>query len=205
MVFRSGGVGKKLVLSCLFRIKWFQWVYAWATYLLKKEWPTADLHLKVPRECNLRANVYSGFLSVDGITGQMQVQVGSGKAIVSKCTGNLRMLLSGAECTIKSFSGSVSIYSYTGDIDFNGELFTESTNRIESLTGTIKASLVNPDLKFNAKASTGQVTLVSEDGAKQNAKTQAYGTIGNGKGSLQLKTSIGNITIETVSDRKSQP
>jgi len=204
MAFKSLQEDEKLILSYSYKANWFQWIYAWIGYSLKKGWPTGNILLKVPQKCDLKANVYSGSLSVEGTNGSANLQVGSGKAIVSQCIGKLKMLLSGAECIVKDFCGSVSIYSYTGDIDFLGVLSTDSPNKIESLTGTIKATLTDPDLKFNAAASTGQITLESEDGTKQDARTRAYGTLGNGTGFLQLVTKIGNIAIKTISTKKHQ-
>ena len=69
MAFKSLQEDEKLILSYSYKVNWFQWIYAWIGYSLKKEWPTGNLLLKVPQKCNLKANVYSGSLSVEGIDG----------------------------------------------------------------------------------------------------------------------------------------
>ncbi|WP_299118515.1 DUF4097 family beta strand repeat-containing protein [uncultured Tenacibaculum sp.] len=110
-------------------------------------------------------------LKIKSISGNVDAQAYNGKLSLDLVSGNI---------TIKKHSKSMNLKTVSGDIDV---AISDAKFKAQTLTGTVYSNL---DIDFDKNRS------------KSYGNQKIYGTVKNGKASLQLKTVSGDIFLRKI-------
>jgi hypothetical protein len=145
---------------------------------------SADLNVVVPQNANLQVTTTSGDLNVTGVDGPMTLQTSSGN-------------ISAANDAI---SGSSSLTTDSGDINFDGTISTNGTYQFQTNSGNIDLAVPStPGFNLNASTQSGSINPNGFTGVSVQVNGSASGSKVNGNvgGGSQVQGT--KVTINSVS------
>jgi len=170
-------------------------------------------------EGTLDAETSGGAIDVQDCNGPISVETSGGRIKVTEGKGSLSAHTSGGGIEVRNFSGDTEVRTNGGGLDLEkiaGKLVGKTSG------GAIKASMREPvlgDVKLttsagsidlsvpadaaltiDAKTSVGQVVSRLSIQASDANRERLRGTLNGGGRSVQLETSVGNITIKPSSE-----
>jgi DUF4097 and DUF4098 domain-containing protein YvlB len=174
----------------------------------------AEITITVPPHTDLKLRSSSGYVYVDGVSGDITLASSSGGLEVSDSQGTLtletqtgpvvcrrtqghfQVRTSIGSVNLSKVSGTWDVATDTGSILFEGELAAGQPHRFISSGGDIDLHLLGePDLRVDASSQTGTVRCLVELMTPLSTRTMCRGVLGAGAGELQVQTSTAAITI----------
>jgi DUF4097 and DUF4098 domain-containing protein YvlB len=177
--------------------------------------PAVEIVATVPETTELDLRSSTGDIYVDEIAGRIVLATSGGSLQLSDCQNQieLRNQTGKTECRrvegtffIRSHAGSVNLDSVggafdvetdSGEIDVLGRFADGQAHCLVSSTGAIEVDIVGtPNLRLDATSETGLVRCVLTMREQSITDHQCSGVLGNGAGTLQVRTSTGRITVK---------
>jgi len=154
---------------------------------------SALLEVYVPRNTNLHASSDDGRLSVEGVSGDLNLRTGDGSIEVTNSRGQLQANTGDGRISIQDFDGQVDARTGDGSISLGGK-FTALAAR----TGDGSISLAVPTgssfvVETNADAITNEGLNVSED-VSPSTRVKRW-KVGNGGAVFTLHTGDGRVIL----------
>jgi len=154
---------------------------------------SALLEVYVPRNTNLHASSDDGRLSVEGVSGDLNLRTGDGSIAVTNGRGQLQVNTGDGRISIQDFDGQVDARTGDGSISLGGK-FTALAAR----TGDGSISLAVPTgssfvVETNADAITNEGLNVSED-VSPSTRVKRW-KVGNGGAVFTLHTGDGRVIL----------
>lgn len=155
----------------------------------------ASMEIFVPRKVVLRAASGDGRLSLEGVTGEMDLKTGDGTVDVVDGQGRVLVRTGDGRIRIAKFNGAVDAMTGDGRILLDGR-FTQLAAR----TGDGSITLALPS-NFNATLETDAERVINEGGLTvteetSSAKRLRRWKIGNGGPVITLRTGDGRIILQ---------
>jgi len=155
----------------------------------------------VPTRTGIKCETSFGNVELKNITGDIDAKTSFGKIDAENITGKVQLDTSYGEVDCEKItSGNFSAKSSFGkmDIDFSAACPADIRARIETSFGEVNVDVppnfagdVAVETSFGSIKTELPITVKGDFG-----KTKLYGTIGQGKGKMELKTSFGSIKIK---------
>jgi hypothetical protein len=158
-----------------------------------------QLDVKVPANCDLGLITRDGDITVDNVTGAIDVKTGDGSIVMSRV---------GDKIKAQSFDGTIRIRENVGSVSaksFDGKITVEYSKDAD---GVCDISLTTNDGTIDLKAPenfSASVEISTNDGSIQSdlpieiagklSKKRIKGVIGTGRGKLYVKSGDGTIRI----------
>ncbi|WP_353894023.1 hypothetical protein PRVXH_000796 [Proteinivorax hydrogeniformans] len=144
---------------------------------------------------DLSISTSTGDVIISDLKGDLDIKTSTGDVYLGSVNGNLKQRASTGDLTIEYLNGTVDVAASTGK--FNGKLeLTGKNNKIQSSTGDIKVSLINPALRLRADTSTGRIDIGELDLKSVTLKDRKIeGVLNSEDGTLKITTSTGDIAI----------
>ncbi len=177
---------------------------------------SARLIVSVPRETNLDARTGDGSISVERLSGKLQLNTGDGTVHVTETSGELRAHTGDGTMTLERVDGRVDADTGDGSITLNGKLEgvrlktgdgslrlradsgSRMTDDWDIRTGDGSVTLELPeafDADLDAHAGDGGVSMRTIAVKGDVSRNTVRGQIGTGGRSLRVRTGDGGITI----------
>lgn len=176
----------------------------------------AYIRVSLPRKANLDAQTTNGRVVLRRIEGVGTVRTSNGRIEVDEVSGNFEMRTSNSRINGSRLEGDFRLETSNGRIEaldgrgtfdaetsngrirFRGEILPRKESRLVTSNGSIDAMLRGePSLRVSARTSNGSIVCDREMEIQgERKKRQLEGVIGDGEGTLTLRTSNGSITIE---------
>lgn len=141
-----------------------------------------DLLVTVPMGANLSLNTGSGTINVKGVDGQMTLVSNDGTINASNDT----------------LSGSSSLTTQSGDINFDGTISTGGNYQFNTTNGTVTVALPSTPA-FHVVATTNSGSLNMPGVPKNSSGTQATGNVGANSAvqgtNVTMKSDSGDMTL----------
>jgi len=180
--------------------------------------PSAKLVVSVPRQVNLAITSGDGAITIERVTGRVELETGDGTIRGTDLAGELKAHTGDGSITLEDLNSRVDVETGDGGVKLTGKLLglrlrtgdgsiwirADEGSTIEEdwevRTGDGGVSLELParfDADLDADASDGRVHLQNVDMAAtgRSAEHAVRGKIGAGGRTLRLRTSDGTITI----------
>ncbi|MBI5805734.1 DUF4097 family beta strand repeat protein [candidate division TA06 bacterium] len=157
---------------------------------------SGDIEVNGCTETVLKINTASGDIVVNGCSGSLSFQTVSGDASIS-LSGNIQGQTVSGDVDIKADrAGEMKIRSTSGDIQFQGPVAEGSSAVINTVSGDVSVGL-GADSSAAIEAATVSGDIDCEMGLKdlRQSNRSLSGNLGSGRGSLNVKTVSGDITI----------
>ena len=178
--------------------------------------PPVEITISVPPNADLDLRSSSGYLYVNGVSGDITMTSSAGGLQVSDSAGSLelRTQTGPVECQraqgdfvvqsnigrvdLTDVIGTFDVATDTGSIYFAGQLTAARPQRFASNSGSIDLQLRDsPGLSVDASSQTGAVRCTVKMTAATSTRNMCKGVVGADVaiGELQVRTSTGAITI----------
>jgi len=205
--------GNEIRITSQMTVEWYEWIYLWVEFLFSG-WPKCNLDITVPVESVVQISSQTGHVEISGIKGEAYVQNSTGtvkasdiqgKVNVRASTGNvhIRNVMGDVQADsgtggvrMENVAGNVAARSNTGSIHFSGILSPEGQHQFTTGTGSIRITLQEPDIAFDATVGTGSVFCYPEKAITRKDTRSVQGYFGNGRGRLMAHTGTGSIHIQ---------
>ena len=171
-------------------------------------------HLEGP----LTARTNGGSINVADCRGSIQIETSGGDIVIADGTGTLDAKTSGGRIDVRNFSGDAEVRTSGGNLSLqrvagkmtgktsSGSIRASITDavignvRLETNAGNIDLSLpVTATVNIDASTSMGEVSSRLPLETANVGREHLRGKLNGGGKSVELKTSVGNITIEPSS------
>lgn len=171
----------------------------------KKYSLTATFNIQVPNEMNIHAESSNGSISLDHISGSIQLET---------MNGSINGDYIGGDIDASSINGSINLSNLTGEVDagtINGgivcQFLTPAPSNLDlgTINGNIQLELQgSPNVQLEAQTINGRINVsgIPEEASTASSSPHSRSfeaTLGNGSGQYELNTINGSIHI-TVSD-----
>ena len=143
----------------------------------------------------------NGRIILENVKGEHEAHTSNGRIIIDGMEGDADVKTSNGSIEIKRMRGAVSAASSNGSISFEGEMPEGSANKFETSNGSVKVKLRGDfGARLTAKTSNGRArTNLPNFTAHTQGRGNIEGTIGDGSGELDIRTTNGSINIEQES------
>lgn len=143
----------------------------------------------------------NGRIILENVKGEHEAHTSNGRIIIDGMEGDADVKTSNGSIEIKRMRGAVSAASSNGSISFEGEMPEGSANKFETSNGSVKVKLRGDfGARLTAKTSNGRArTNLPNFAAHTQGRGNIEGTIGDGSGELDIRTTNGSINIEQES------
>jgi hypothetical protein len=157
----------------------------------------------------------SSDLNITDIIGDLNIRTASGDGVLEKIKGAVNLSTASGDCRIHDVDGDLDISSSSGDItvsDVSGSVRTRTVSgntRLSSLyapQGDFDVESISGDVQIQVSRDfEGQIAVRSLSGSidshlpaeiQKYSNSQLRGTIGNGKGRIDVSTTSGDIGID---------
>jgi hypothetical protein len=169
-------------------------------------------------EGTLTAHTNGGSINVEDGRGPIQIETSGGDIVIADGTGTLDAKTSGGRIDVRNFSGDAEVRTSGGNLSLqrvagkmtgktsSGSIRASITDavlgnvRLETSAGNIDFSLpVTATVDIDASTSVGEVSSRLPLETANVGRDHLRGKLNGGGKSVELKTSVGNITIEPSS------
>jgi HSP20 family molecular chaperone IbpA len=152
--------------------------------LQNSEPPRANLSIRVPEECEVRAKTITGKLSVSDVDAPINTHVITGST------------------TLDELGGPIFAKTVTGSVRYHGPL-ADAKHRFEATSGKICLSLTQePNARLNARTTTGSIRcdfpIGDEIERRHITGARLNGILGSGKGDIRAKVVTGSLHLESA-------
>ncbi len=151
----------------------------------KGEHPKAHITIQVPFDCETRAKMITGKLTIADIDAPVTARVITGKA------------------KLANLNGPVYAKTITGNLSYEGTL-PEAHHRFEAITGKVQLKLLKePNAYFDARATTGNIhcdfPLTHQKEHRHLTGGRISGELGSGgAGHIKARVVTGNLQVVTA-------
>ena len=147
-------------------------------------------------EVSLKVNTASGDIEVSDCSGDLAFQTVSGDVSAS-LSGNVQGQTVSGDIDIKAEKpGEIKINSTSGDIQFNGLISEDNVSAIATVSGDVSIGLASgSSAMIEAGTVSGDIECDLELSESRKSSRSLSGKLGDGKGSLAIKTVSGDIEI----------
>lgn len=144
----------------------------------------------------LKINTASGDIEIGDCSGDLAFQTVSGDVSAS-LSGNVRGQTVSGDIDIKAGkSGEVKINSTSGDIQFNGLISEGNCSAVATVSGDVSIGLASgSSAMIEAVTLSGDIDCGLELAESRKSSRTLSGKLGDGRGSLKVKTVSGDIEI----------
>lgn len=157
---------------------------------------SGDIAVASCSPATLKINTASGDIEVSDCTGDLAFQTVSGDVSAS-LSGNVQGQSVSGDIDIKTGKpGEVKINSTSGDIQFNGLISDENGSAIATVSGDVSIGLAgSSSAMIEAGTVSGDIDCGLELTESRKSSRTLSGKLGDGQGSLKVKTVSGDIEI----------
>lgn len=163
---------------------------------------SSDLRL-TDIEGNLNAHTSSGDASVDKVKGSVQISSTSGDCRAFNIDGNLDISSTSGDIVANGISGSVRADAVSGDIRLSELSAIQGDFDVESVSGDVQME-ISRDFQGEVmmRSVSGDVNsrisekVTYEDDSEKSSHSEINGTVGQGKGRLNVVSTSGDITVD---------
>lgn len=164
---------------------------------------------------DLSARSSDGDFQLEGVRGEMDIKSSDGDLVLRACAGTLKAATSDGDIIVEDFSGPVSLQTSDGDVRVQGATHTVQAQssdgdvdvrfaaapdgdcRLKTSDGNVRAQ-VDKNWALSIDGKTGDGRIKSElPLVGDTNKRRLRGDINGGGPTLSLRTSDGNIALET--------
>jgi DUF4097 and DUF4098 domain-containing protein YvlB len=160
---------------------------------------------------NIKLQEAKGRIELKSVSGNILTEHAEGDIRLRSVSGNLVARRASPELDIETVSGDVGVsggsyrslsgQAVSGNADIAGELMPGGRMDYESVSGTIRVSLLNPlDVRFDLASGTGairnRITDQKPERSKYNRGQALRFVVGEGTGTVVLRNHSGDITVE---------
>jgi beta-lactamase regulating signal transducer with metallopeptidase domain len=168
-----------------------------------------NLEITVPRKANLQCQANDGEVSISDISGSLDAQVSNGAVkandseFLDKCGANV----GNGEISFKQIRGDAhyELNVGNGKVKFAYAKNADAAGHVEIDVGNGKidfGSPANMDAKIEANVQTGKIqTSLPFMVKNENQGASLDGTLGSGKGHIELSVKAGKVTINSAGSR----
>jgi hypothetical protein len=154
-------------------------------------------------EGNFDGHTSSGDASIDKVKGSVQLSTTSGDCRAYDIDGNLDISSTSGDIVANGITGSVRAEAVSGDVRLSELSSTEGDFDVESVSGDVQME-VSRDFQgeVSLRSVSGDVNsrisekITHEDDNETSSHSEIQGTVGQGKGRLNVVSTSGDISID---------
>jgi DUF4097 and DUF4098 domain-containing protein YvlB len=166
-----------------------------ATRVSGHSWTTASVHLDVyvPRNANLRATTGDGHVSLNGVSGDLDLRTSDGSIEVNQGHGRVQVNTGDGHVRVVNFDGDADVRTGDGDITLEGRFSQLSARTGDGSITLALPSDSNASIETSAESVTNDGLAVAED--SNSEKRLRRWKVGQGGKLFNLRTGDGRIVL----------
>ncbi|MDZ7261716.1 MAG: DUF4097 domain-containing protein [candidate division KSB1 bacterium] len=156
-----------------------------------------NYHIQMPDTWDFYLETINGEMAVDSLNATVSIGATNGNVKLTKVTGTVSVNLTNGNIWLRDLVGSVKVDLTNGTIDGRVSLTAQAICDMEITNGGISLGIPKTtSATFSAKVVNGSVS-VSELALSNmsTSRTSVSGILGDGKGTVNLRTTNGNIKV----------